>query len=388
MATSPHSTTTLRVLLSGPEARRLEASLAEQPSLAVIEAAATNGALLASSVDVALHVLDSSAHGDIARDIQKLRDRVDVPLILAAYGEPNGIVETGLEVGAADVLVLPQSAETVMFALRKAARARKADEAGKVVTVFSPKGGSGKTVLATNLAAASALAGRRTLLIDLDLQFGDAALALSVTPKASISELAASAGRADVDKLNAFVSSEERTGLALLAAPKRPEEAEAVGQGELSDLLDAARQAYDAVVIDTGPQFDRAMLSALDHSERLLMVCNPEVTSLKNVRIGLETIDRLGFPRERTSLVVNRVGATGAIERADIERALETPIAFELPDDPAVPVAINRATPVVIGDARSKFGRAVTALAAEILGAAPDAGPSEQQRRHLLRGRR
>ena len=97
-----------------------------------------------------------------------------------------------------------------------------------------------------------------------------------------------------------------------------------VGQAELAAVLDAARNAYEAIVIDTGPLFDAAMLAALDHTDQLLLVCNPEVTSLKNVRIGLETIDRLGFERDRVSLVANRLGAAGGVRRDDIEHALDT----------------------------------------------------------------
>jgi pilus assembly protein CpaE len=385
-ATSGH-TTRLRVLLTGARAAQLEESFGEHAGVALLGEkglkATGNG-----SVDVSLHVVDASAHHEVEREVRRLREIADVPLILAAYGEPNGIVETGLEVGAADVVVLPQPAETLIFALRKAARTRSGRDAGTIVTVFSPKGGSGKTVVATNLAAASALSGRRTLLIDLDVQFGDAALTLAVAPKATIADLAASAGRVDVEKLNAFVSIEPRTGLALLAAPKRPEEAEAVGQAELAGILQAARQAYDAIVIDTGPLFDRAVLAALDHSDRLLIVCNPEVTSLKNVRIGLETIDRLGFPRERTALVANRIGATGGIARDEMERALESKIAYELPDDAAVPTAVNRALPVVIGDERSKFARAVQQLALETLGDPGPVASNGRKSRSLLRGRR
>ena len=89
-------------------------------------------------------------------------------------------------------------------------------------------------------------------------------------------------------------------------------------------MLVAARSMYDAVVVDTGPLFDGAMLAALDHTDELLLVCNPEVTSLKNVRIGLETIDRLGFERERISLVANRLGAPGALDGRR-SRARSTP---------------------------------------------------------------
>ena len=96
------------------------------------------------------------------------------------------------------------------------------------------------------------------------------------------------------------------------------------------------------------------MLAALDHTDQLLIVCNPEVTSFKNVSIGLETIDRLGFPRDRVSIVANRIGAAGGVSRHEIEEVLEAEIAFELPDDAAVPSAINRATPVVLADEKSR----------------------------------
>src|SRR5262249_56231601 len=155
----------LRVLLSGSAAEQLGRSLANEPTLCRVQAVADgDGGRLPSPVDVALHVLRSSSD-DLGDEIGKVRELSKAPLILAAYGEPNGIVETGLEVGAADVLVLPQPPETLLFAIRKAAAVSTGHaEHGKVVTVFSPKGGSGKTVLATNLAVASAPSGIDTLL--------------------------------------------------------------------------------------------------------------------------------------------------------------------------------------------------------------------------------
>jgi MinD-like ATPase involved in chromosome partitioning or flagellar assembly len=388
MASNGHNrVSALRVLLSGPAADRVAAALEHQPAISLVRPTGLDGNQL--SADVALHVLDSS-EGQSDAGIPRARELGHVPLILAAYGEPNGIVETGLAVGAADVLVLPQPTETLLFAIRKAAAATSAasGERGKVVTVFSPKGGSGKTVLATNLAAATARAGVETLLIDLDLQFGDSALTLSVAPRATIADLAASSGDIDLDKLKAFVSTDSRTGLALLPAPKRPEEADLVDATQLAAILDVARSGFGAVVIDTGPLFDAAMLAALDHSEQLLLVCNPEVTSLKNVRIGLETIDRLGFPRERVSLVANRIGSAGAVAADDIEQALDTKIAFQLPDDPAVPAAVNRALPVVLADEASNFAQAAGRLAATVFAGSRTTGDDAPQRRFRLRGRR
>jgi pilus assembly protein CpaE len=388
MASNGHK---LNVLLTGSAANGVGATLDHEPAIAVIRLGEGDGSPSPSAADVTLHVLESSSAPDVAEDVKRLRELADAPLILAAYGEPNGIVETGLAVGAADVLVLPQSAETLVFALRKAARVATATEAGKVVTVFSPKGGSGKTVLATNLAVAAARSGQGTLLIDLDLQFGDSALTLAVTPRATITDLAASAGDVDSEKLKAFVSTDSRTGVSVLPAPQRPEEADMIGQAELAAILRAARNAYDAVVIDTGPLFDAAVLAALDHSDQLLLVSNPEVTSLKNVRIGLETIDRLGFDRERVSLVANRLGAAGGVGHADIEQALDSKIAFELPDDPEVPAAVNRALPVVVADEDSRFARAISELLPLVFPAresSKETASTSSQRRFRLRGRR
>jgi MinD-like ATPase involved in chromosome partitioning or flagellar assembly len=388
MASNGHK---LNVLLTGSAANGVGATLDHEPAIAVIRLGEGDGSPSPSTADVTLHVLESSSALDVAEDVKRLRELADAPLILAAYGEPNGIVETGLAVGAADVLLLPQSAETLVFALRKAARVATATEAGKVVTVFSPKGGSGKTVLATNLAVAAARSGQETLLIDLDLQFGDSALTLAVTPRATITDLAASAGDVDSEKLKAFVSTDSRTGVSVLPAPQRPEEADMIGQAEFAAILRAARDAYDAVVIDTGPLFDAAVLAALDHSDQLLLVSNPEVTSLKNVRIGLETIDRLGFDRERVSLVANRLGAAGGVGHADIEQALDAKIAFELPDDPEVPAAINRALPVVVADEDSRFARAIGELLPLVFPArdtTEQTASTASHRRFRLRGRR
>jgi Flp pilus assembly CpaE family ATPase len=381
MSRNGHHPTGLRILVSGPAANGLASTLEQEPGISVIRADAVGDAS-PSNADVTLHVVESSSAPSIADDVRRVGELADAPLILAAYGAPNGIVETGLAVGAVDVLVLPQPTETLLFAVRKAARATTSTATGRVVTVFSPKGGSGKTMLATNLAVATARSGLRTLLVDLDLQFGDSALTLAVTPRATIADLAASAGTIDAEKLAAFVSIDPRSGLAVLPAPRRPEEADVVGQAVLAAVLDAARNAFEAIVIDTGPLFDAAMLAALDQTDRLLLICNPEVTSLKNVRIGLETIDRLGFDRERVSLVANRVGASGALGRSEIEHALEASIAYELPDDPAVPAAVNRALPIVLADEKSKFSRALGELALKVF-EQPDSEQHKAKRRFM-----
>jgi pilus assembly protein CpaE len=388
-STAYKPTTRLGVLLSGPAATRVASLLDREPALTVIGAGEID---TTPSADVAVLALESSSDPNVAEEARRLRQVTDVPFVLVAYGEPNGIVEAGLSVGAVDVLVLPQPPESLMFALRKAAMSAAGRSTGKVVTVFSPKGGTGKTVVATNLAVAAARAGVKALLVDLDLQFGDSALTLALTPRATIADLAAVGADLDAEKLKAYVTVDPRSGLAVLPSPQRPEEADVVRPAELAAVLDAARSAYDAVVIDTGPLFDGAMLAALDYTDELLLVCNPEVTSLKNVRIGIETIERLGFARERVFLVANRIGAAGGIDRADIELALDTSVAYELPDDRAVPAAVNRAVPVVVAEEAGSFSRALGEMLASVFRSAPRSSEGHpraaSQRRFLLRGRR
>jgi pilus assembly protein CpaE len=162
-----------------------------------------------------------------------------------------------------------------------------------------------------------------------------------------------------------------------------------LGQAELGAVIDAARSTYRAVVIDTGPLFDGAVLAALDRTDRLLLVCNPEITSLKNVRIGLETLDRLGFSRDRVSIVANRLGSPGGVGRQGMEDALEAKISYELPDDPEVPAAINRATPAVLANDDGRFARAVSKLAAELFTETSTAAAAvTHKRRFALGGRR
>ena len=126
----------LRVLLSGPAANELAATLGHQPSVSMISTDDIRSGSSPASADVTLHVLESSSPDGVAESVRRLREITEAPLILAAYGEPNGIVETGIAVGAADVLVLPQPAETLLFAIRKAAIAANGGAAGKVVMVF------------------------------------------------------------------------------------------------------------------------------------------------------------------------------------------------------------------------------------------------------------
>ena len=161
-------------------------------------------------------------------------------------------------------------------------------------------------MIATNLAAAVAKGeGKRVLLLDLDLQFGDAAIMLGVEPEKTIYDLVVAPGELDSEKLAGYVT-KHRCGLDMVPAPLRPEDAELVTEAKLGRLLEVAREIYDTIVVDTSPFFHGPMLATLDRTDELLMVCGLDVPTLKNVRLSLQTLELLSFPQARIRFLLNR----------------------------------------------------------------------------------
>ena len=300
-----------------------------------------------------------------------LREHSLVPVILATAVPSAELVNWALDAGIADVLPLPAPPEGLHFAIEKAARAatQRADAGrGRVITVFSPKGGSGKSVVSTNLAVASALhTSSRTLLIDLDLQFGDAAIMLGLAPANTLHELIGTPATLDAEKLHVYTE-RHASGVDVLPAPLRPEDAVLITEDAIRALLAVARAAYDVVVIDTAPFFYGPMLATLDETDQLLLVCNPDVPTLKNVRLTLQTLGMLAFPDDRLRVVLNRASSSAGIDRTDVEAALGRGIDVVLPLDPAVPLAVNRAEPVVLQATPTPFGAAIIDVARSLGG--------------------
>ena len=274
-------------------------------------------------------------------EIGAIRRHTDAPVILLVPDIAHpALVGAALATGVTDVLILPQMSETIAFSIEKArfGVARPATgpgvPRGEIVTVFSPKGGTGKTVLATNLGVYLATSSNlRVLLVDLDLQFGDAAIMLGLEPERTLSELVLAPGELDAGKLAGYTT-RHSSGLAVLPAPMRPEEAELVGEQKLLEILEVARRAYDIVLVDTSPFFYGPMLATLEPTDHLLVVCGLDVPTLKNVRLSLRTLELLGFPASRLDLVLNRVSPKMGVTREDVETALETTVRFEIPNDP------------------------------------------------------
>ena len=352
----------------------------------VTESAAT---LTGGHLQVVLHGTRSS--GLPEDELAAIREHTQSPVILLASGEASALLEQALEADVSDVLLLPQMTENVVFALRKASHSGRragggsgghAPRRGRIVTVFSPKGGTGKTVTATNLASTFAkFEGKNTLLLDLDLQFGDAAIMLGLEPEKTIYDLVVAPGELDSEKLAGYTT-RHQSGLDILPAPLRPEDAELVTEAKLARLLEVARESYDVIVVDTSPFFHGPMLATLDRTDELLLVCGLDVPTLKNVRLSLQTLELLAFPQNRIRVVLNRANSKVGMKPGEVEGALEVKVRFELPSDGKVPLAVNRGTPLVLADDKADYSRAMREMAK---GLSPVEAAKVQKRRLFSR---
>jgi pilus assembly protein CpaE len=353
---------------------RLRESLASHPELELVGAsvAVAEGAaaLAGGHLDAVLHATRGASLP--ADELAAIRAHTRAPVLIVASGGSQLMLDQALESDVADVLLLPQLVENVVFAIRKSTHANKrlgattsggTSRHGKICTVFSPKGGTGKTVTATNLASAFAkFEGKKTLLLDLDLQFGDAAIMLGLEPDKTIYDLVVAPGELDSEKLAGYTS-KHSSGLEVLAAPLRPEDAELVTEAKLGRLLEVARDSYDAIVVDTSPFFHGPMLATLDRTDELLLLSSLDVPTLKNLRLALQTLELLSFPKQRIKIVLNRSNSKVGMKQNEVEGALGMKVRFEIPSDRAVPLAVNRGKPVVLDEEGADVSKAIRQMA-------------------------
>jgi MinD-like ATPase involved in chromosome partitioning or flagellar assembly len=373
------------VLVSGPAREHVWAALEGRRDLVVREySGRTDSRTPIESADVVLHV--TRADAAIAHEVSALRERTPAPIVLGLVGQREGLVDEALEASLSDILILPQPPDVIAFALRKAARERAAEKSqtSRTIMVSSTKGGTGKTSIAVNVAVELAALHLRTLLIDLDVQFGDVGIALGLDrPEKTLYDLAATAGELDAEKLRSYIV-RHPAGPHVLPAPLRPEDGEHVDAARVAAVLQVAREIYDTIVVDTAPLFDGPMLTALDRSDLLLLVSTPDVPSMKNIRLALQTLELLGFPVERVALVANRAGMAGGASTKDVAATIGREIRFVLPEDALVPTSINAGVPAVVLAPDSKFSRGVKEIVSVF--SANGAGAQARERRFRLRG--
>jgi pilus assembly protein CpaE len=301
-----------------------------------------------------------------------VRERPGIPVVVLADASPDGFLRRVFEVGADDAVRLPESPEQVNFALQKVlARKRAAHSMGEngnapMICVLGPKGGTGKTVTSSNLAVALALAGRSVSAVDLDLQFGDLALAMGVRPEKTMYDLVQSGGSLDAGKLDAYTMLHE-SGVRVLVAPTRPDQASSIGPEFLREVYPLLRATSDFVVLDSSPGFSPEVISAIDASSYVCVIGTLDTLSLKNTRLGLETLELMGYDPERILLALNRADSRVGISDEDVLAVVGRRPDVRIPSDVEVPRAVNEGSPIVLAKPDSSAAKAFRALAGEIL---------------------
>lgn len=288
-----------------------------------------------------------------------LRHRVDVATLTQALR--SGVREVvGADDHAAVADALRRSKELTARLLGHQAGGPTVN--GRVVTVFSAKGGVGKTTLSTNMAVQLATSGVRTLLVDLDLSFGDVAISLQLVPTTSVSEAVAMSGHLDEQGLASLVTTHEPSGLDVVCAPNDPGDADRIPVQVIGEILKVARRHYDYVIVDTPPSFTEHVLAACDVSDALVLIATLDIPAVKNLRVAIDTLDMIGSPKDARVIVLNRADTKVGLRAEDVVAAIKTPIAVNIPNSVTVPASINRGIPIVQDDPRGAVALAVKEL--------------------------
>jgi pilus assembly protein CpaE len=298
-----------------------------------------------------------------------VKQRADLAVVVFVTGPPDGFVRRIFEAGADDILGLPTDTEDVAFALQKA-MARKqgvgvatGTALSPMIVVLGPKGGTGKTITTANLAVSLASDGHKVTVVDLDLQFGDIGLALGLKPDKTVYDLVKAGGSLDADKIEAYLAKHE-SGARVLMAPTRPDHAGVIHTEFLRDVYANMRASNDFVLVDTPPGFTPEVIASIDSSSGVVLVGMLDTLSLKNTKLGLDTLELMGYPSERIRLVLNRADSRVGITHEDVVAVIGRTPDVLVPSDREIPRSVNEGTPIVAAKARSEAAKAFRRLAA------------------------
>ena len=333
------------------------------------------------------------------------------PIIMMSVQGEQDYLRRSMLAGAREFLVKPFSADELINSIRhvheleKVRRARYAPvapvaapgaaaaaaaaagrETGKIITFFSPKGGVGRTTIATNLAVAlHQLTGKPVVLVDGSLPFGDIAVILNMSPKAkTIADLIGSFETADSDVVESILV-QHSTGIKVMLAPPTPESTELITGAHIKHVLELLRERYAYIVVDTWPSFQEQVITMLDVADVILTLMTLEITSLKNVRVFMEVVEKLGYDEAKVQLVANRNDSSGGIKASDVEASLGRKIPHTIVSDGRTLVlAVNRGVPFVISHRDSQVAKDIFALAQRV--AAAETAPAAAGKQAPARG--
>jgi len=357
----------------------IEALVARDPRLEVLdylELDGPSGSGLGAGDVLLVAVADYT--GEVREFISTASRQHPTRPIVLVCASSGGFVGDAFESGADDVVVLPAEptatvdpalTRQLVFAVEKAvirksgAITQPEDDAHRVICVLGLKGGSGKTLTSTNLGVSLASLGHSVALIDLDLQFGDLGLAMGLSPERTIYDLVRSGGSLDAGKLEDFLV-EHPSGARALLAPVRPDQAAAITVPFLAEVQRLLSSMHEFLVIDTPPSFAPEVINAVDASTDVLVVAMRDTLSLKNTRLGLDTLERMDYDRRRVRILLNRANTNVGIEREDVLAILGRDVDALVPSDREVTKSINQGTPIALqrGTEAAKAFRSLAGL--------------------------
>jgi pilus assembly protein CpaE len=331
-------------------------------ALACDVAAASTSAAARGLLETGQHdlvVVGPDADPSVAFELADGQRRAGTPVgvVLLTRRVTSALLREAMVAGVRDVVAaedLPAVAEACRRSQEVSRQLHRGSEglgygagtSGQLVTVFAAKGGCGKTTVATNLATCLAQAGKRTCLLDLDLAFGDVAIALQLEPVRTLAD-ALALSSLDETALRSLVTT-HASGLDTILAPVNPGTAESIPVTLVGDLLDLLKSLYDVVVVDSPPAFTEHVLAAFDRSDAHVLLTTLDVAALKNLKLTLETLTMLGYPNEHRHVVLNRSDARVGLSLQDVERTLGSKVGLQVPSSRAVPASINRGVPIVL----------------------------------------
>jgi len=240
---------------------------------------------------------------------------------------------------------------------------------GRLVVVYSPKGGTGKSTVAINVAVALAhRTDQKVALVDADVNFGDVAVLLGLPPQQTVLDAVAAAQYGDVELVHSMLSRHRSSGLLVLPAPTEPMLAGGVLPAELVAVCEALQSWCGFVIADLPAQLDDVASALIDAADEVLLVGGMDIPSVKNLKIGMQVLDLLAVAGPKTHLILNRANTQVKLDVNEVEQVLGLPAQFPIPSDIAVPISVNAGVPVVEHAPGSPASRAIDRIALSLLG--------------------
>ncbi len=273
-----------------------------------------------------------------------------------------------LEVLINTIITTYQEEQNRQKHIKKISSAKEEKKPTKIITMFSTKGGVGKTTIAVNTAISLAKqTGERVALIDLDLQFGDVSLVTNITPYKTIVNLIEELSNIDIEMVEEYMY-EYIPGIKILAAPIKPEQADYITPEHINKIVKVLKEEYQYIIFDTRTNFDDITLTALDKSDQIFIISTMDLHSIKNVKLGLEVMDSLNYPEDKVKLVINKATQKYGIKYQDIEDVFQRDINVMIPyDNNTVITSINRGYPFMRHRKNGKIYKSIKKLTMSIV---------------------